>query len=124
MRIGPPEKSLGHIIGLQHGHASCWLLVDHVNGNTSQHNYTHLFTYSMRPNQCRENCACTLGKASHCTLSNARFYVYFFSSACPPLKVIKHMRPSVQTKLAYIIRAGRNTAVPLPIKPVPEKTAV
>jgi hypothetical protein len=42
----------------------------------------------------------------------------------PPLKVIKHMHPKVQTKLTHIIIAGRNTAVPLPIEPVSEKNAV
>ncbi len=41
-----------------------------------------------------------------------------------PLILIKLMNPSVETELAHIIFVGRNTAVPLSVKPIRKKSSI
>jgi hypothetical protein len=42
----------------------------------------------------------------------------------PPLIIIEFMVPSVETKLTHNIIACRNSAVPLPVKPICKKSAL
>ncbi len=50
------------------------------------------------------------------------FFVLLLPVGLLPLIIVKFMGPSVETKLTHIISTGGNSAMPLPIKPICEKS--
>jgi hypothetical protein len=60
----------------------------------------------------------TVHIAHQATRDSFPFSLFLLFLLILPLILIKLMNPSVETELAQIIFAGRNTAVPLSVKPI------